>query len=213
MKEILPSYKKVTAQMANSINRRDFIKLSGLGLGALAFKPSLRQFPVQDFPDAARLGRVTTDFGEPINLRLSPSTESAEVGVLYGDEVVPWLREVVGYTPYRNQRWVETPNGYIWSPLLQPVENNLNAPLAAFPERSQGKGMWVEVTLPYVNVKLANVAPIGPRITFLTEEGLPLRLYYGQVMWADDIRQIDNAVEYHVRELHGSYGDHFLGAG
>lgn len=199
------------AQMKNSINRREFIKLSGLGLGAVAARPLINSLPAADFPDSLKLGRVTTDFGEGINLRARPTTESAEVGTVYGDEVLPWLREVVGYTPYRNQRWVETPNGFVWSPLIQPVENNLNVAMNDFPTRSIGKGMWVEVTVPYVNVSLGNINPISPRISFLVEEALPLRLYFGQVMWADDIRVGEKGTEYHVRELHGSYGDHFWG--
>ena len=72
--------------------------------------------------------------------------------------------------------------------------------------------MWVEVTVPYVNVSLANAQPIGPRVSFLVEGNLPIRLYYGQVMWVDDIRTSEQGVEYHVKELHGSYGDHFWGA-
>jgi lipoprotein-anchoring transpeptidase ErfK/SrfK len=198
--------------LVNNFSRREFLRLSRLGAGSIALGSII--FPKENiqYSPNQRLGRVTTDFGEGINLRARPSTEAAEVGTIYGDDVVPWLREVVGYTPYRNQRWVETPNGYVWSPLLQPVKHISNQPLSEFPIYANGPGSWVEVTVPFVDVSIASNLPIGPRVSFLYEESLPIRLYYGQIMWADEIREGINGVEYHVRERHGSYGDHFWGA-
>lgn len=196
--------------MTNSekLSRREFLKLGGLGLSAAALQPWERLSLATDFPESERLGRVVDPV---VTLRSRPTTNAPEIGQLYEDSVVPWLREVVGYTPYRNQRWVETDGGYVWSPLLQPVENRTNATLDSLPDASQGPGMWMEVTVPYVNVSLSNAQPIGPRVSYLVEERLPIRLYYGQVMWADDIRSGEQGTEYHVKELHGSYGDHFWG--
>lgn len=174
----------------------------------MALRPWEKLPLLADFPNTERLGRVT----DPVaNVRSRPSEDAPIVAELLEDTVVPWLREVVGRTQYRNQRWVETPDGYIWAPLLQPVKNHPNAPMDSLSSSSQGPGMWVEVTVPYVNVSLANPQPIGPRVSYLVERGLPIRLYYGQVIWADDIRTTDQGVEYHVRELHGSYGDNFWG--
>jgi hypothetical protein len=105
--------------MEGSINRRDFLKLSAVGLGSLAF--GYRQsYPLRlEFPRFERLGRVTAG---RVDLKIRPDWDSPNTGVLYEDAVVPWLREVIGSTPNRtNQRWVETPDGYIWSPYLQPV--------------------------------------------------------------------------------------------
>ncbi|MEX2143099.1 MAG: L,D-transpeptidase [Anaerolineales bacterium] len=194
-------------------SRRDFIKLSGLGLGALALgsKGSLltQSHWQSEFPQSERLGRVVDELGTYINVRTRPSSDAPEAGQLAGDDVVPWLREVVGYTPYRNQRWVETPQGYVWAPLLQPVRNLLNTPLDTLTQTGSEPGMWMEVTVPYVVAQLANPSPLGFRMRFLAENSLPIRFYYGQVWWADDIRNGDHGVEYHVRELHGSRGDHF----
>ncbi len=198
---------------SDHISRRDFLRLSGLGLSSMVL-PNL--FPwkdvvqTNDFPSSERLGRVVVDLGEEINLRARPSTDARKTGILLGDDVVPWLREVVGYTPYRNQRWVETLGGFIWAPLLQPVANHPNGVLQTLPDASQGSGLWAEVTVPYVAASLANLRPIGPRVTYLVENNLPIRFYYGQVVWVDDIRvtEMGEAI-YHIRELHGSYGDHF----
>lgn len=197
---------------SQSFTRREFLKLGGLSLGAAAsgllgdFSPSA---PLAQFPESERLGRVTEDFGRTVNLRARPNVDAPEVGTMAADEVFPWLREVVGYTPYRNQRWVETPNGYVWSPLVQSVRNDPNQPVDQLPGEGDARGMWVEVTVPYVDLILANPSPIGPRVSYLIENNLPYRLYYSQVIWVDDIRSTENGVEYHVRELHGSYGDHF----
>lgn len=197
-----------------SLTRREFLKLGGLGLGALAFsrlpRPTLSGLAQTAFPTAPRLGRAVEEMDKFINVRSEPSTLAPEAGTLPGDTVVEWLREVVGEAPgYRNQRWVETPHGYIWSPLLQPVKNITNTPLTSLPQYGEAPGMWMEVTQPYVEVQLANAAPLGFRIAYLVEHFMPIRFYYGQVMWVDEIRTTDAGVEYHVRELHGSRGDHF----
>jgi lipoprotein-anchoring transpeptidase ErfK/SrfK len=196
--------------MSRSFSRRDFLKLSGLGLGVSALRPRLGKLWQGEFPNAPRLGRVSVGVDEPpINLRTAPSSEAAEAGQLGGDTIVEWLREVVGYTPYRNQRWVETPQGYIWAPLLQAVKNLPNAPLDTLPQTASEAGMWMEVTVPYVEAQLANPNPLGFRVSFLVQNGYAIRFYYGQVLWVDDIRTSEAGVEYHVRELHGSRGDHY----
>ena len=194
-------------------SRRDFMKLSGLGLGALALgsprSPVARSLWQVEFPQSERLGRVVEELGTFINVRTRPSSDAPEAGRLAGDEVVPWLREVVGYTPYRNQRWVETPQGYVWAPLLQPVRNLPNTPLDTLPQTGSETGMWMEVTVPYVEAQLANPPARGFRVSYLVERGQPFHLYYGQTLWVDNIRSGEQGVEYHVRELHGSRGDEF----
>jgi hypothetical protein len=199
---------------SHNFSRRDFLKLSGLGFGALALRPrlspSLSRLWAPDFPQTARLGRVTVGIDEEaVRVRSAPSTDASEVARLPGDTVVEWLREVVGYTPYRNQRWVETPQGYVWAPFLQPVKNIPNAPLDSIPTYGDIAGMWMEVTVPYVEAQLANPQAKGFRIGFLTGNGYPIHFYYGQTFWVDGVRAGDQGAEYHVRELHGSRGDEF----
>lgn len=194
---------------SSSLSRREFLKLGALGAGAAALHQHSRLPFLQDFPDGERLGRVVEEMDRPINVRLAPSSEAGLAGEMLGDTVVPWLREVVGYTPYRNRRWVETPEGYIWAPLLQPVRNQPNTLIDALVDYGDGPGMWMEVTVPYVEAQLANPPARGFRVFYLVEHFMPIRFYYGQVLWVDDIRAGDAGTEYHVRELHGSRGDEF----
>jgi len=205
----------------NPLSRRDFLKLGGLGLGAAALRPlstgpgltvNPRYRLQEPFPQAERLGRVVEDLDRFVYVRAAPHRESAEVGQLMGDQVVPWIREVVGSASgLRNQRWIEIPQGYVWAPFLQPVQNIVNTPLGSLPDLGAGPGMWMEVTQPYVEVQLVNSnAPHGHRVQFLVQHNWPIRLYYGQVMWVDDMRTGDSGqIEYHVYDLYGGLGDHF----
>jgi len=79
-----------------------------------------------EFPQADLLGRVTVG---KVDVFARPDASNQIVGALYEDQVIPWIREVVGPMPGRiNQRWVETPYGYVWGGNLQPVFNlpNIN---------------------------------------------------------------------------------------
>jgi len=84
-----------------------------------------------------------------------------------------------------NQRWVETNEGYIYSPYLQPVRNLPNTPLTAVP--SGKKGFWAEVTMPFVDLDLRGAAAQAPWAKDLTNQRLMPRLYYSQVAWIDQI--------------------------
>lgn len=200
-----------------NFSRHDFLKLSGLGLGALALRPlnrpRLRPIFQQEFPTSDRLGRAVEEMDHFVNVRTQPRASAPEATTLPGDTVVEWLREVIGEGPQgsSNQRWVETPQGYIWAPLLQPVKNIANTPLASLPDNGGVPGMWAEITQPYVEAQLANPQPLGFRVKYLVEHFMPIRFYYGQVLWVDDVRRGEQGAEYHFRELHGSRGDHFWG--
>lgn len=175
------------------------MKVAALGLGSLAFKPWMGQ----EFPQAERLGRAFNK----VELRSRPNVDAPGVGVLYDDAVVPWLREVVGRNPYRyKQRWVETPDGYAWASDLQPVRNQPTAPFERLPETSLGPGMWVETSVPWVDIRLEN-KPVSPGFKSRVEAGLPLRLYYSQILWVDQIEvDEDGQAWYRLHERFG-YGD------
>jgi lipoprotein-anchoring transpeptidase ErfK/SrfK len=188
-------------------SRRSFLKLASVSVPAL-----LREFTKYNqwlgmFPAGESLVRVT----EPVvNVRAKPDVNSLEVGKLYQDEVVPLLREVVGSNPDQlSKRWVETPVGFIWSPLLQPVKNILNSPASTLLDTSIGYGMWAEVTVPWVEVVL-DKPPIAPRIKYLVENNVVPKLYYSQIIWVDAIKQdAQGQVWYHIKEPYGSYGDEY----
>src|SRR4030065_2397438 len=96
---------------AESLTRRGFLKLAVASLGGLSFRGLSRINRLQDFPQYDRLGRVW--IFDKVELKAKPDYNSQTIGELYGDAVVPWIREVVGSHPYRyKQRFVETENGY-----------------------------------------------------------------------------------------------------
>jgi hypothetical protein len=185
------------------LSRRGFLKLAGMSAGGIALSPLRRLFQAPVFPQSERLGRVFAK----VELKARPDIEAQSVGVLYDDAVVPWLREVSGRNPYRyKQRFVETPDGYIWASDVQQVRNLPNQAVKSLPQTSLGEGMWVEVSIPYVDIILEG-APKSPGFKSRLEAGLPLRLYYSQILWVDQIKTDDaGKVWYRVNERFG-YGD------
>jgi lipoprotein-anchoring transpeptidase ErfK/SrfK len=173
----------------DGLSRRYFIKLLGLGLSSVGLKPILRfnngiQFPVSD-----RLGRVCI-IGR-VDIKSSPSDASRTVGVLYEDAVIPWLREVVAKEPnynYYSQRWIETSDGFVFAANIQPVRNIPNKQINTLPKTSLGKGMWAEVTIPYAEVTLVNGPSSNSWVHARIDQGLPLRVYYGQVYFIDQLK-------------------------
>lgn len=199
-----------------SLSRREFLSLTALGVGGLAARsfPSFtddwprsgfsRPPALQPFPQAERLGRV---LGGKVEVKARPDQESQTVKELFEDAVVVWLHEMVGSRPlWYTQRFVETPEGFIYAPNLQPVRHQPNLPVKELPNPD---GVWAEVTVPYVDLVLANPPARSP---WLKNTASP-RLYYSQIMWVDQVKQDEQGQSwYRVRELYGSYGDIFWAA-
>ncbi len=105
----------------SALSRREFLKLAALSLGGLSFTYYRNGLALPEFPKAERLGRVAVGM---VELKMQPDPDSPTLGVLYEDAVIPWLKETAGARTaaiFNNQRWVETPDGYIYGPYLQPV--------------------------------------------------------------------------------------------
>lgn len=185
------------------LTRRNFLKITAAGLSGLGIQPLSALFAIPEFPNYDRLGRAFTK----VEIKSKPDIDAATVDVIYDDTVVPCLREVVGNHPFRyKQRWFETPQGFIWASELQPVRNIPNPVVLTLPKTSLGDGMWVEVTVPYVDIVLDN-KPKSPGFRNRIEEGMPLRLYYSQILWVDQIKtDTEGQVWYRIVERFG-YGD------
>lgn len=197
--------------MTNSpLNRREFLKLASLGFGSLVFGFPVTQYTsnLVEFPSVDRLGRVCVG---KVELKSKADENSPTVGVLYEDAVVAWLHERVGPWSFRNnQRWVETPNGYIWSPYLQPVRNLPVQPVESLPLIGQETGMWVEVVVPWVDAIITNPPPRSAWIKYRLEHGLPPRMYYSQILWVDQLKKDESGqVWYRINERYGNPGDLF----
>lgn len=193
-----------------NFSRRDFFKTTLTGIGGMALAPwqrsrlQLSPPALLEFPQSERLGRILDG---QVDVKLRPDDDSPTVAVKYIDETVVWLREVVGKRPlWFNQRFVETPEGYIYAPNLQSVKHNPNQPLS---QLSGAEGFWVEVTVPFVDLVLANPPARSP---WLSHTQSP-RLYYSQIMWVDEIKTDEQGkIFYRVGERYGSYGDIFWAA-
>ena len=211
-----------------NMNRREFLKLAGLSMGAMAFRPVFSSRldalsipkPLAEFPDSEVIGRIT-DPG--VFLRSKPSNEAGMDTVirsLEADTLLEWNQEVVGSVigGLSNQKYVETPLGYVYGSVIQPTKNIPNTPITEIP--AGHAGFWAEVTVPYVDLAHEGTTA-SPWLRDHILYNFPPRLYYGQVVWIDRIRTSNGFVEYRWNEdangrgygYGGSYGEYFWGDG
>ncbi len=194
----------------NNFSRRDFLKLTVASLGSLAFRRFNGVFPAgrHQFPEGEHLGRVSVfPYFFSTSIKTEPNPAATTVREIYEDEIVVCLRELVGSAKSISKRWYETPEGYVYVPDLQPVRNLLNTPLVSIPD---GKaGFWAEVTVPYVDLIIANPPARSGWYNNALASGFIPRLYYGQVVWIDQITTNDTGqIMYRFNEKYG-YGDLF----
>ena len=194
------------------ISRRTFLEKSLIGLGSFSVLPMMKagRLSLAEFPQSEYIGRNTVYLPSSLPVRNRPSVDSTVIRTMAEDECLPWLREVVGEAPIgrTNRKWVETPEGYVYSPSLQKVKHIPNEPVSTLLQTGESPGMWVEVTVPYVNLTIDNPPARSP---WLNDVSTTLwRLYYSQVIWVNQIAvSEDGTIMYRVEELYGSYGDIF----
>ena len=212
--------------MKQNLSRRDFLKLAGVSLGALAFRPP-REFDLErfsasrrlpQFPESDIIGRVLEN---GIKLRNQPTNDESlntVIADLAADTLVEWGRQVVGNVVggLTNQRFVETPQGFIYSSVVQPTRNLPNPPITEMPAGQSG--FWAEVTVPYIDLAHDGVVA-SPWMQDHILYNFPPRLYYGQVVWIDRIRTDNGFPEYRWNEDaphgygYGASGEYFWGDG
>lgn len=215
-------------QQRQNISRRDFLKMTAIGLVGYALSPKIQNWlasasamMLPEFPNSEIIGRNcsadTNPSGGKIALQTRPDVNSNIIRDVYRDEVFPWVKEVSAEnTSYDvpSQRWVETPEGYLRSRYIQPCRNLPNTPLNALPDGQDG--FWAEVTVPYVDLEnYFGGTPTRKGWLFdLAAYNLQPRFYYQQVIWVDDIKPTDTgAILYRVRDRYGDPGDLFWADG
>lgn len=179
--------------MTSKITRRDFLKVSLLATTSIAF----RDFPPGGDPYGKRppsysLGRAVYS----LRYYERPSTSSEELGYYVTDAVVEILEERVGDPkPTHNPIWLRTPDGWIHSSYVQPVQNQENPPVEKIP----AGGMLFEVTVPYTQA-------------WIIEDNQwkrKYRFYYGSTHWATyAFRGVTG--EYWYQILDDRYGDIYV---
>lgn len=153
--------------MSSTLNRREFLKLSSLGIGSLALHPRL---PPEDRMPPLGTGRVTVS---SIGVYKEPNLESEKLGWRFRDELVTLVDELISpHGPETNPRWYRVVGGYSHSAYLQRVEA---AHLSAPAKRIRRGGQLGEISVPYSN---------SLRPTKSLDRWDPLyRLYYQSVHW------------------------------
>lgn len=206
----------------NTFSRREFFKLAAFTVGGIAMsrgtnwrvflEKALNQQEeplTPDFPENVLLGRICAGApGTRFDIKSEPYWEAPSAGTAWFDDVFEWKQEVVAkqLDPLRiNQRWVETPLGYIYAENVQKVKYSPQPVLEELPATPSGdRGMWVEIVSPYTGMSFANT----PSQYWIREAVRP-RLYYSQVFWAFDIRNDPNSgqTQYCLKQLYGALPD------
>lgn len=196
------------------INRREFIQKSLTALAGAAvlrnnsFYPLVNPSPSNQIE---KLGRVCAGGdGAHFDLKEKPDSASRSVGSVYHDDVIPWYREVAASGldfNSVNQRWVETEGGYIYAGYVQPVKDIKNQPITELPQYGTTPGMWVEITVPRSDLVIDG----APGSYWLKNTFYP-RVYYGQVYWANAIKQENGQVSYRLTQRVGCQEEYYFAA-
>lgn len=165
------------------ITRRDFLKLTALGVGSLAFALRPRQtyasavdfLPGQIDFDDSNLIRIATS---ELPVRAQPSDESEIYRMVRRDELIHVYEEVVADAPVHNPVWYRVWGGYLHRGRLQRVKILFNTPLDSIP---QGTRRLAEVTVPFT-------LPWRSTKTY-GWQALGFPLYYRSVHWIEAVEE------------------------
>ncbi|MFN2235087.1 MAG: L,D-transpeptidase [Anaerolineales bacterium] len=128
----------------NSVSRRDFLKLTGIGLAGLFVNPKSGNYnQLRD-----QQGRVIYDTVQAFDI---PSLNGNITHQYWSDTIVPITEVTIGDAePSYNRVWYRIGDiGYAHSGGIQPVKTIPQAPIAAIPE----SGQLAEVSVPYTDAR------------------------------------------------------------
>ncbi len=153
-----------------NLARREFLKLSGVALLALAVPTRWRRSALG--LENELLGRVAFP---TVDVFRAPSFASEKVKTLWRDDILTLEEALLGDKfPEHNRVWYAAKGlGYVHSSAIQPVRDIKNEPLSYVPYR----GMLMEVTVPFVD------AYWKPR----KDAKLAYRFYYGTTYWVNGV--------------------------
>lgn len=153
--------------MTGTFTRRDFLKLSALGIGSLAFRPF---FGNGEDPEGEDLARVAID---SVSVYSKPSDQSTILYQRKRDELINIYYEIVSeHGPGYNPVWYRVFRGWVHSAHLQRVKVRLNPVESNIPEK---RGRLAEVTVPLTQTM---------RYLTYNKRWEPVyRLYYGSTHW------------------------------
>jgi hypothetical protein len=159
--------------MVKSLSRREFIGLSTLALGSLAFRP-LSNWG-QELDDFNPIGVIRITVGET-DIFQEPDVDSPIIGSFERDKLVPIFEEIVEPNALPNApRWYRIRNGFVYSMYTQRVENRHLNEVRSW---THEEGTLGEITVPYTRAYLNN--PLyGWQPVY--------RLYYRSVHWITDV--------------------------
>ncbi|BAJ63604.1 L,D-transpeptidase [Anaerolinea thermophila] len=124
----------------NEVSRRDFLKLIGLGLGSLAFRPFLVDSSLGAGGDIFRVATYS------VSVYKEPNDKSPILYQRYRDELINVYEEVISpYGPGYNPIWYRVWRGYVHSARLQKVKFQTNPVIQDIPKG----GRLAEVTVPF----------------------------------------------------------------
>lgn len=127
------------------LSRRDFLKLSGLGLASIFVPPLPLNFSLDD-PFANQQGRVTSNL---LWLYDKPSYDGSRTRMYWRDLILPITNVTVSEDESAyNRIWYEIgTEGFAYSGNVQPVRTILNTPRLDIP----AAGILAEISVPYTD--------------------------------------------------------------
>jgi len=153
--------------MSAPFTRRDFLKLSSLGLASLAFRPL---FGFGEDPDGGDIARVAI---RSVSVHSKPNDTSTILYQRTRDELINIYEEIISEDgPGYNPVWYRVWRGYVHSAHLQRVKIRLNPVIETFPEK---RGQLAEVSVPMTQTMRY--------ITYKKGWEPVYRLYYGSTHW------------------------------
>ena len=164
--------------MQNPITRRDFLKLSSIGVFSTLLPPVFSTGIWDESTSSHPVGyaRVATT---AIYHYSQPDFNSERIGTFKRDEIIPLYEEILSpLGPEHNRVWYQLNEGFVHSGYLQRVDDSHfnHQPLKAVPE----KGCLGEITVPF-----------SQSMRFQRGDGWrPLyRLYYQSVYWITGLEE------------------------